>query len=208
MELVLAAVISAIATAAVGALRVAWVDVRRHDLQVAERDQAIEEWIVIRDRQLKQRWNEIVQQARVQGVARGGTLSAARAAVQTQVLYDYREGLRDARNFVLRVAVEERLTHRLLRMVSRRPFSELSTPDRAAPLVEYWYEGAARDALTWSIDDIVKELPSRTPSRARASDSRAARPTPVPARAAGGAPGHPCSKWGTEYGSRGFMSCP
>lgn len=174
MELVLAAVISAIATAAVGALRVAWVEVRRHDLQVAERDEAVEEWIVIQDRQLKQRWTEIVEQARMQGVARGGTLPAARAAVQTQLPYAYREELRDARNFVLRVAAEERLIHRLLRMIGRRPFPELSTAARAAPLIEYWYEGTARNALTWGLDDILNELPSRAPSRARASDSQAA----------------------------------
>jgi hypothetical protein len=174
MEIVLSAAIGAVFTAGIGVLRVLWGDIRRHDLQVAERDDAIEEWVVICDRQLQQRWDEIVQQARAQGVARGGTLPSARAAVQTQVLYEYREELREARNFVAHVAVEERWTHRLLRSLARRAFPQLITPDRAKPLVEYWYEGTARNQLTWSLDDILRELPSRTPSRALASDGRAA----------------------------------
>lgn len=174
MELVLPAVIGAIVTTCVGALRVLWGEIRWHDLQVAERDDAIEEWIVIRDRQLQERWDEIVQQARAQGVARGGTLPSARAAVQTQVLYEYREELRKARSFVAQVAVEERWTHRLLRSLARRPFPQLTTPDRAEPLVEYWYEGTARNQLSWGLDDILRELPARTPSRALAPDSQAA----------------------------------
>jgi hypothetical protein len=129
---------------------------------------------VSRDRQLKQRWNEIVQQARANGVARGGTLPSARAKVQIQVLYDYREDLRDARDFVARIEVEERWTHRLLRYLRRQPFPQLTTPDRAAPLVEYWYEGTDRNALTWGLDDILGELPARTPSRALAPEEKAA----------------------------------
>lgn len=166
MGLVLTAILGAIATAVVGAVRVAWVEIRRHDLQVAERDKDIEEWIVVRQRELKSRLHEIKQQATAQGVARGGTLPTARIAVQTLLLYDYREELRQARSFVLRVAVEERLIHRVLRYLMRWPFPGLTTPDRAERLVDSWSEGTARNTLTWSLDDILGELPERATSQA------------------------------------------
>jgi hypothetical protein len=40
--------------------------------------------------------------------------------------------------------------------------------------VELWYEGTDRDALTWGLDDILGELPARTPSRALVSEDKAA----------------------------------
>jgi hypothetical protein len=167
MELVLAAFLGAIATASIGPLMIASVEVSRHDREVLQRDDDLEEWIVVRDRQLKRRWKEIDQQAATAGVSDGGSIAAGRVAVQTELLYEYREELRQARSFVLRVAVEERWTHRLVRRLRRRPFRQLTTPDRAARLLDFWSEGTARNALTWSLDNILAELPARTPSRAR-----------------------------------------
>jgi hypothetical protein len=168
MEVVLGTVIGAIATVVVGRLAVGAVEVDRHDRQIAERDQDLEEWIIGRHRRLKQRWNEITQEANARGVLKGGSVPAGRAVVQQLVLYEYREELRQARNFVLAIEVEERWTHRVARRVKRQPFPALVTPDRAARLVDYWSEGTNRNALTWNLDDILGELPERATSRALA----------------------------------------
>lgn len=167
MSVLLGSLLAALATVVIGQLAVASVEIRRRDRQIAERDDELEEWIVVKHRQLKQRWHEIGEQARSAGVAEGGAIPAGRTAAQTVVLYEYREELRDARNFVLRLAVEERWTHRLVRALTSRRFPELHTPARAERLVDFWSEGTDRNALTWSLDDILGELPARTPSRAR-----------------------------------------
>lgn len=167
MDLILAAIIGAVAAAFINLLVTASVEVNRHDLLVDERDQDLEEWIVVRNRKLKQRWQEIEEQARAAGVDRGSTIPAGRAVVQTNLLYEYRDELRDARGFVRRIAVEERSAHRLLRLLKRQPFPDLATPRRAARLIDYWEEGTGRNTLTWSLDDILEELPQRATSRAR-----------------------------------------
>jgi hypothetical protein len=167
MELVLAAIVGALATAVVSPLMLASVEVSRQDRQVAERDEDLEEWIVVRHRHLKRRWQEIARQAATVGVSEGGSIPAGRVAVQTELLYDYREELRRARSFVLRITVEERWTHRLARSLRRRPFPGLTTPLRAERLVDSWSEGTGRNALTWSLEDILQEeLPERATSRA------------------------------------------
>ena len=50
MNLVLAAIFGALATAVVGPLMVASVEANRHDRQVKQRDEDLEEWIVSRHR--------------------------------------------------------------------------------------------------------------------------------------------------------------
>ncbi len=144
-------------------------EVDRRDRQIEERDQDLEEWIIVRDRRLKQRWNEIAERAAESGVARGGTIPAGRAVVQTELLYEYREELRTARNFVLRLEVEERWIHRVARRVKRQPFPTLTTPGRAERLIDYWSEGTARNALTWNLENILAELPQRATSKALAA---------------------------------------
>jgi hypothetical protein len=175
VDLVLAAVVGAVAgavaTAVVGPLTVALAEVRRHDRQIAERDEGLEEWIVVRNRALRQELSRLEQQANAQGVFKGGTIPASRAAAKAILLYEYRDELRDARNFVLNIEVEERWTHRLMRRISGRQFPGLRTPDHAARLVDYWSEGTDRNALTWSLDDILNELPIRATSRARDPDA-------------------------------------
>lgn len=168
MDVVLAAVFGALAAAVIGPLMIASVEVRRHDRQVVQRDEDFEEWIVIRHRDLKRRWSEIEQRARAAGVWQGGSVPAGRAAAQTELLYEYREELRKAQAFVRSIEVEERWTHRLVRVWHGR-FAELTTPTRAERLVDFWSEGTARNALTWSLDNILGELPARTPSRASAT---------------------------------------
>jgi hypothetical protein len=88
--------------------------------------------------------------------------------VNTIVLYEYREELRQARAFRLRLEAEERWTHGLIRRLRRRPLRDLVTPGRASRLVDFWSEGTERNALTWSLDDILSELPQRATSRASA----------------------------------------
>jgi hypothetical protein len=172
MEVVLAAIagalVGAVATSLLGLLSVASGEVRRHDLQVSERDKDLEEWIVIHHRKIRQRWHEIEEQANEAGVLDRGTVAASRAATQTLLLYDYREELRTAHAFVRRLAIEERWTHRFIRLRRKEPFPGLTTPSRAGRLIDYWEEGTARNALTWSLDDILAELPQRATSRARA----------------------------------------
>jgi hypothetical protein len=173
MELVLAAVlgglVTAVATVLIGWIVVASAEVDRRDRQIRERDEDLEEWIIVRHRELKQRWDEIESQAVLNGVERGGTIPAGRAVVQTIALYEYREELRQARNFVLRLEVEERWVHRVARRVKKQPFPGLTTPDRAVRLIDSWSEGTARNALTWRLEDILTELPERATSRALAA---------------------------------------
>ena len=145
MTLLLAAVFGALATGTIGPLLVASAETRRHD-----------------------RLNELRQQHQAAGVAGGGAPAQALAAVNTIVLYEYREELRQARAFRLRVEAEERWTHGLIRRLRRRPVRDLVAPRRASRLVDFWSDGTERNALTWSLDDILSELPQRATSRASA----------------------------------------
>lgn len=169
MDIALGAVIAALASALIGRAMVASAEVDRRDRQIKERDQDLEEWIIVRDRRLKQRWNEIAEGAAESGVAQGGTIPAGRAVVQTALLYQYREELRNARNFVLRLEVEERWIHRVARRIKRQPFPNLTTPGRAERLIDYWSEGTARNALTWNLENVLTELPRRATSKALAA---------------------------------------
>jgi hypothetical protein len=110
MTLLLAAVFGALATGTIGPLLVASAETRRHDRQVAERDEDLEEWIVTRHRQRAQRLNELREQRQAAGVAPSGAPAQALAAVNAIVLYEYREELRQARAFRLRAEAEERWT--------------------------------------------------------------------------------------------------
>jgi hypothetical protein len=172
VNFILVAILGALATATIGPLLAARAEVRRHDRQVAERDEELEEWIVVRHRKLTQRFHEINQQATAAGVQRGGAISADQQAVKAELLYEYREALRQANAFVLRIDADERWMHRIARRLpNSRHFPALTTPTRAARLVDYWEEGTARNALTWSLEDIVAELPLRATSKAIDPDS-------------------------------------
>ena len=167
MSFLLGALITALVAQVVGPLAVAWVEIRRHDEQICQRDEDLEEWMIVKQRDWLNRLSELEQQANEAGTLHGGTLPAGRAVTSTLVLYDYREELRQARNFVGNVAVEERWSHLVARKLARRPFPGLTTPTRAHRLVDYWSEGTARNALTWTLEDLINELPVRATSRAR-----------------------------------------
>jgi hypothetical protein len=171
VEAIVAALLTLAGTLLLIPLSAAWIDVKRHDHQIAERDESLGEWIIIRHRGLLQRFSEMVQEANAQGVLEGGTVPAGQTAVRTTLLYEYREELRQARGFVLSVGAEEWWPHALVRRIGRRPFPHLVTPDRALRLIDYWSEGTARNALTWSLDDVLADLPVRATSRALATDA-------------------------------------
>jgi hypothetical protein len=139
----------------------AWFDVRRHDRQVAERDDELGEWLVLRERRRQQRLNELSQQYNAAGVQAGGARAQGLRATNTIALYDYREQLRQARNFRLNLEVEERWSHRVLRWARRRPLPKLDTPARAAPLLGEWLAPTDGNVLTWSLDDVVAEVVRR-----------------------------------------------
>jgi hypothetical protein len=69
------------------------------------------------------------------------------------------------------VAAEEWWPHALVRRIGRRPFPQLVTPEKALRLIDYWSDGTARNALTWSLDDILAKLPVRATSRALAPNA-------------------------------------
>lgn len=169
MSLLSAALVGAFTTWVVGLLTAASVEIRRHDRQVTERDEDLEEWLVIRYRLYQRRMREVGQQIAANSPDapnQPGTAKRSRRAVHTELLYELREEFRQADAFVLRVRVEERWSHGLVRWVLRQPFQTLRTPDRAARLIDYWQEGTERNALTWKLSDILAELPVRATSRA------------------------------------------
>ncbi len=90
-------------------------------------------------------------------MGRGGTIPAGEAVTRALLLYEYRDELRKAGSFVLSLEVAERWPHRLYRTARRQPLSQLLTPTKAQPIVDYWLEGTAGNALTWGIEDIVRE---------------------------------------------------
>lgn len=170
MDIVLAAILTALAAAIIGPLMAASVEVRRHDRQIEKRDEDLEEWIIFRHRKLLQRFQEIEEDANARGVTGGSTIPSGRIVAQTLLLYDYREELRQARAFVLDIEAEERWSHRVARALRRRPVRQLATPRQAERLIDYWSEGTSRNALTRSLQDILDELPQRATSRARTTD--------------------------------------
>ena len=161
MAIVLTAVLTALAAAVIGPLMLASVEVRRRDRQIERRDEDLEEWIILRHRKLLQRFHELEEDARAKGVDRGSSIPAGKAVVKALLLYDYREELRQAHGFVRDIEAEERWSHRLARKLRQRPLGRLTTPQRATRLIDYWSEGTARNALTWSLQDILDELPKR-----------------------------------------------
>jgi hypothetical protein len=168
-EIALAALLGALAPAVVRLLLLVPADIDRHNRQITDRDRDLEEWIIYRHRRLIQRFQEIAQQAAAQGVDRGGTIPAGQTAARTLLLYDYREELRQAEAFVREIRVDERTAHRATRRILHNPFRELTTPTRAAPLIDYWQEGTERNALTWRLENVIEELsPTEPASRARA----------------------------------------
>jgi hypothetical protein len=67
MEILLAALAGALATALIGPLAFAPAEVRRHDQQVANCDADLEEWLVIRHREYEQRLHALRQQMAASG---------------------------------------------------------------------------------------------------------------------------------------------
>jgi hypothetical protein len=169
MDIAIAAILTALAAAIIGPLMLAAVEVRRHDRQIEKRDEDLEEWIVFRHRKLLQRFQEIEEDANARGVAGGSTIPSGRIVAQTLLLYDYREELRQARGFVLDIEAEERWSNRIARAMRRRPVRQLATPHRAERLIDRWSEGTARNAVTWSLQDILDELPRHATGRASAA---------------------------------------
>lgn len=154
---ILGAIFGVLATVVVSLLAAVPADVDRRDRQIGERDQELEEWIVGHHRGLEQRFHELAQQANANGVGRGGTIPAGEVAVKTLLLYDYREELRRANSFVLDLEVAERWPHRLYRTARRQPLPRLYTPDKSQAIVDYWLKGTAGNALTWGVEDIIRE---------------------------------------------------
>jgi len=93
---ILGAILGVLATVVLSLLSAVPADIDRRDRQIGERDQELEAWMVAHHRGLKQRFQELEQQANANGVGRGGTIPAGQVAVKTLLLYDYREELRRA----------------------------------------------------------------------------------------------------------------
>lgn len=167
LTLLLGAVFGVLVTTIAALVRSVPAEIDRHDLQIADRDHDLEEWMIYRHRRLTQRFQEILGQANESGVLKGTSVEAGIIATRTLLLYDYREELRQAGSFVRGVAVDERWAHRLVRKLRGKPFPDLTVPNRAARLVDYWQEDKARNALTWTLGDILDELPARATSRAQ-----------------------------------------
>jgi len=154
---ILGAAFGVLATVLVGLLAAVPADVDRRDRQIADRDQELEEWIIEHHRRLKGRFQELAQQAVANGVGRGGTIPAGEAVTRALLLYEYRDELRQARSFVLSLEVAERWPHRLYRSVRCQPFPQLRTPGKSQAIVDYWLDGTAGNALTWGVEDIIRE---------------------------------------------------
>lgn len=145
-------------------LRVVPADVDRHDRQIAARDEDLEEWLLVRDRELRQRLRELGQQVNAAGGRPGSSMwRASQAAARTIALYDYRNELRKAKAFVRDLEVEERWFHRIWRSRRRQPFPALAVPERAAPVIDDWQEGTGGNALSWKLEDLVQEVRGAAP---------------------------------------------
>jgi hypothetical protein len=153
---VLGAILGGLITAAFGAAA----DVRRHDQLVRERDASLEEWLITHNRKRIHRLNELRQLHAAAGALGSGAPAQALGKVNTIVLYKYRDELRQAEAFRLRVAADEGWQHGLVRRVTRKGLPELTRPRRAKPLIESWNEGTDHNALTWSLDDLLREIGS------------------------------------------------
>jgi hypothetical protein len=154
---ILGAMIGVLATVLVGLLAAVPADVDRRDRQLTDRDQELEEWIIEHHRRLKARFHELAQKAIANGVDRGGTIPAGEAVTRALLLYEYRDELRRARSFVLGLEVTERWPHRLYRALRHQPLLQLRSPAKSQPVVDYWLKGTAGNALTWGVEDIIRE---------------------------------------------------
>ncbi len=130
---------------------------------VRARDGDLEEWLVARERERQQRLSKLQEDNRVKGVDRSQGLRRQQlAAVNTIALYEYRAEKRRAEAFRLQLEAEEGWQHQLLRKSRRSNLPSLNTPQRAQPLIDEWLRPTDGNALTWSLDDIVAELPAPT----------------------------------------------
>jgi hypothetical protein len=112
------------------AILVAATEVRRHNQQVRERDGDLEEWLVARERERRQRLDRLAEDNRVKGVDRSEGLRRKQvAAVNTMALYEYRAEKRRAEAFRLQLEAEEGWQHQLLRTFGRSILPGLSVPN-------------------------------------------------------------------------------
>lgn len=163
MQQLLLLIAAAVVGGLVAPLMAANAETRRHDRQVAELDEDLEEWLVIRHRQYRQRLNELRQDRAKMGADGGGAALQGRRATRVIALYDYREHRRQAEASRQRIAAEEGRPQAFVRRLTHRPFPVLYTPARARPLLEHWLQDTDGNALTWSLDDIVAELAENRP---------------------------------------------
>jgi hypothetical protein len=157
------AVVGVLLGAILTAMLVAATDVRRNNQQVRERDGELEEWLVARERERQQRLRKLHEDNRVKtGDRSEGLRRKQLAAVNTIALYEYRAEKRRAEAFRLQLEAEEGWQHQLLPKFRRSNLPGLNTPQRAQPLINEWLKPTDGNALTWSLDDIVAELPAPT----------------------------------------------
>lgn len=139
------AVVTALVTAKVVRWRGAGGEVAEHDRRIAEINEDLRRWIMDRDRVGRVRINEILQQARANGVAAGGAMQQAAGKVYAIVLHEYRDQASSRQRVVESLLDTEGRAHVRYRRRHGRPTCVLMLPDNCFKILERWRQLAEED---------------------------------------------------------------
>lgn len=160
MVAILAATVGAIVASVVARLLVAGGDVKRHNRLVVEKDEDLAEWLIGRDRRLQNELDDARKRTLRDHPNYTQAVLDRLAATRTIALYEYREQLRAATAFRLRIDADERWTHAMIRKF-RSSLPAITTAVEAGPLLRDWMRGTGSNALTWSFEDLLDEARCR-----------------------------------------------
>jgi hypothetical protein len=114
-------------------------EVRQHDRQVREADKSLSQWVADECVRLERDLNRVLAEMSAEGQRYSGALGNALAAAKEQTLHAYRDQETQSERRRDEVRAAEGWRHVLWRRLTRRGgLPELSTPQRAEPILDDW----------------------------------------------------------------------
>lgn len=138
---------SALAGSAIGVLLTAFVallvwlgrvpgDVEEHDRLTRDRDEDLATWVADEKLRVDLERDQILKELAARNAIFSGDRLWKLAKAKERALHAYRDQERQAYRFSAGLAGRERHAHRVYRRWTKRPFVQLTTPERARPILD------------------------------------------------------------------------
>lgn len=131
---------------------------RAHDRMARNIRDDLRRWVQDRDRAADDRINEIAQQARTQGVDRGGGMDLARGKVYRIVTHEYRDRALGALNDFDELENQEGWLNAVLRKIDKSPLDRPRLPEDCRSMVAKWRKYAEDDLSRPALEPRLIEL--------------------------------------------------